>query len=159
MNFCFLCYIVLFIKEKLQDRKRGAIIFKIGNQNFIMHFMWVSLIDNFKPIQTRARFCICTTHDPRDKMHLLSFKLNILVYLTRETRHYHLARKFEEVKIVGCQMKRKLAYQEVFFAICYVLSRNFFANSHAFGIPFYLPLCFTGYHFWIDKISSNPRLN
>jgi hypothetical protein len=64
--------------------------------------------------------------------------------LTRETRYCHMARKFEEVKIVGYQMQRKLACQELFFAICHVLSRNFFANSHAFGMPFDLTFCFTG---------------
>jgi hypothetical protein len=45
---------------------------------------------------------------------------------SRETRHCHLARKFEEFL-----MKLKLACQEFFFAICRVLSWNFFANWHA----------------------------
>jgi hypothetical protein len=44
----------------------------------------------------------------------------------RETRYCHLARKFEEFLKVGCQMKRKLACQEFFFAICQVLSRMLF---------------------------------
>jgi hypothetical protein len=37
-----------------------------------------------------------------------------------------------------------LACQEIFFAICHVLSRNFFAIGHAFGMPFEVIFCFTG---------------